>query len=51
MKTKKEKNFENTSWNFKLDKVNLYAYWENAFTKEECEKIIKIAKIKVLFKA
>jgi len=46
MKTKKEKNFENTSWNFKLDKVNLYAYWENAFTKEECEKIIKIAKDK-----
>ena len=42
----KNQKFESTSWNFKLDKVNLYAYWENAFTKEECEKIIKIAKDK-----
>ena len=50
MKTKKEKNFENTSWNFKLDKVHLYSYWKDAFTKEECEKIIKIAKKKGLVK-
>ena len=50
MKTKKEKNFENTSWNFKLDKVHLYSYWKDAFTKQECEKIIKIAKKKGLVK-
>ena len=42
----KKQKFETTSWNFKLDKVNFYAYWENAFTKEECEKIIQIAKDK-----
>ena len=40
----------NPSWNFYLDKVNTYAYWEKAFTKEECEKIIKIAKDKDLIK-
>ena len=42
------KKFNNPSWNFYLDKVCSYAYWENAFTKEECEKIIKIAKNKGL---
>jgi len=31
-------------WNFNLDNVNFYAYKENAFTKEECDKIIDIAK-------
>jgi hypothetical protein len=36
----KEK-FENAAWNFKLDKVNLYAYCNDVFTKEECEEIIK----------
>jgi len=40
----------NPSWNFYLDRVNTYAYWEKAFTKEECEKIIKIAKDKGLIK-
>ena len=40
----------NPSWNIYLDKVNTYAYWENLFTKEECEKIIKIAKNKGLVK-
>jgi hypothetical protein len=51
IETKKErKQFENGAWNFKLDKVNLYAYWNDAFTKEECEKIIKIAKSKGLVK-
>ena len=40
----------NPSWNFYLDKVNSYAYWEKAFTKEECNKIIKIAKDKGLIK-
>ena len=42
------KKINNPSWNFYLDKVCSYAYWENAFTKEECEKIIKIAKNKGL---
>jgi PKHD-type hydroxylase len=40
----------NSSWNFYLDKINTYAYWEKAFTPEECEKIIKIAKDKGLIK-
>jgi len=40
---KRKKKYENAAWNFQLDNVERYAYWENAFTKEECEKIIKIA--------
>src|SRR6056300_1533974 len=44
------KKFNNPSWNFYLDKVNSYAYWEKVFTPEECEKIIKIAKNKGLIK-
>jgi len=44
------KKFNNPSWSFKLDKVYSYAYWEKAFTPEECEKIIKIAKNKGLIK-
>ena len=38
----------NSSWNFKQDKVHLFAFWKNAFTKEECEKIIEIANNKGL---
>ena len=45
-----KKQFENASWSFKLDKVNYYAFWNEAFTKEECEKIIQIAKNKGLVK-
>jgi PKHD-type hydroxylase len=44
------KKFNNPSWSFNLDKVYSYAYWEKAFTPEECEKIIKIAKNKGLIK-
>lgn len=37
-----------SSWNFdqsfKKDPINLYAYWDNAFTKDECEIIIQLAK-------
>ena len=40
----------NPSWNLYLDKVYAYAYCENVFTKEECNKIIKIAKQKGLVK-
>jgi PKHD-type hydroxylase len=46
----KEPKFENSSWNFRLDQVNLYAFWNNAFSKEECQKIINIAKDKGLIK-
>jgi hypothetical protein len=48
IKLPKKQQFENASWTFKLDKVNLYSYWNDAFTKEECEKIIQIAKDKGL---
>jgi len=50
IKLPKKPKFENAAWNFKLDKVNLYAYLNDAFTKEECEKIIKIAKNKGFIK-
>ena len=43
-----EPKFENSSWNFKLDQINLYAFWNNAFSKEECQSIINIAKDKGL---
>ena len=46
----KEPKFENSSWNFELDQVNLYAFWNNAFSKEECQTIINIAKNKGLIK-
>jgi PKHD-type hydroxylase len=45
-----EPKFENSSWNFELDKTNLYAFWNNAFSKEECQTIINIAKDKGLIK-
>ena len=45
-----EPTFENSSWNFELDQVNLYAFWNNAFSKEECQTIINIAKDKGLIK-
>lgn len=47
LETKKPK-FENSSWNFEVDKVNTYAFWNNAFSKEECQTIINIAKDKGL---
>jgi PKHD-type hydroxylase len=45
-----EPKFENSSWNFELDQINFYAFWNNAFTKEECQTIINIAKDKGLIK-
>jgi PKHD-type hydroxylase len=45
---KKEIKFDNTSWNFQIDTINLYAFYNKAFTKEECEKIVNIAKDKGL---
>jgi len=44
------KKFNNPSWNLELDKVNTFAYWDLLFTKEECEKIIKIGKKKGFIK-
>jgi len=45
-----EPKFENSSWNFELDKTNFFAFWNNAFSKEECQTIINIAKDKGLIK-
>jgi PKHD-type hydroxylase len=45
-----EPKFENSSWSFELDNINLYAFWKNAFSKEECQTIINIAKDKGLIK-
>lgn len=46
----KQPKFTNSSWNFKVDQANLYAFWTNAFSKEECQTIINIAKDKGLIK-
>ena len=46
----KEPKFDNSSWNFELDQIHLYAFWNNAFSKEECQNIINIAKDKGLVK-
>ena len=46
----KEPKFENSCWSFNLDKINLYSFWNNAFSKQECEMIINIAKNKGLIK-
>lgn len=35
-------------WLFEKDPIHDYAFWKNAFTKEECEQIIKLGKIKEL---
>tara|TARA_R100001079_G_scaffold108925_1_gene80441 strand:- start:60 stop:647 length:588 start_codon:yes stop_codon:yes gene_type:complete len=40
----------NASWPLRLDKVHFYSYWQGAFTKEECKKIIQIAKKKGMIK-
>ena len=45
-----KKELNNSAWNFYLDKVYSYAYWDNIFTKKECEKIIKVAKKKGFIK-
>jgi PKHD-type hydroxylase len=43
-----EKSLNSTAWPFHLDYVNSYAYWDNAFSKEECEKIISAGSSKIL---
>ena len=42
---------ESSFWPFKLDETNLYAYYEQVFSVEECQKIIDIGKNKYLQKA
>ena len=37
-----ERQTPNPAWAFNLDPVHSWAYWDKAFTKEECEKIIEI---------
>jgi hypothetical protein len=34
---------KNSSWNFNTDPVNEWAYWDKAFTPEECKQIIDYA--------
>ena len=41
---------KSSAWNLKLDQVNFSAFWKDAFSKEECQKIIDIAKNKGLIK-
>jgi PKHD-type hydroxylase len=50
MKKIDKKKSENSSWNFELDQTNLFAFWNDAFSKEECQTIINIAKDKGLIK-
>jgi PKHD-type hydroxylase len=40
--------YTSPAWSLHLDQVCSYAYWQKVFTKEECDKIIKIAKSKGL---
>jgi PKHD-type hydroxylase len=46
----KKPKFNNSSWNFKIDEINSYAFWDKAFSKEECNIIINIGKDKGLIK-
>ena len=32
----------NSSWSFRLDPVNHWAYWDKAFSNEECDELIRI---------
>ena len=41
------KDFKNTCWPFKIDQTHTYAFWEKAFSVEECEVIKNIAKGKM----
>jgi PKHD-type hydroxylase len=47
---KENSKFNNSSWSFKVDELNSYAFWNNAFSKEECQNIINIGKDKGLIK-
>lgn len=45
-KTSAEQVTNNSVWAFNLDPVNSWAYWDKAFSKEECERIIEIGNAK-----
>ena len=50
-KLEKEKNkFNNSFWTFEIDNTNTYAFWNDLFSKEECQKIINIGKEKGFLK-
>jgi len=44
MKKESKDKVYNGTWTFKIDDVQPWAYYNNAFSKEECEEIIKIGK-------
>ena len=48
---KERKKFDTSSWSLYVDKVHFYAYWEKAFSPEECKIIIDVAKKKGLLNA
>jgi PKHD-type hydroxylase len=50
MKKLNTEKFYNASWNLYLDNIHTFAFWKNLFSKEECEKIISIAKNKKIIK-
>jgi PKHD-type hydroxylase len=41
---------KNSAWNLYTDHVELYAYWDKLFSKDECKEIVKVAKNKGLIK-
>jgi PKHD-type hydroxylase len=41
-----EKQTPNPAWAFNIDHVHSWAYWDNAFTKDECERIIELGNSK-----
>lgn len=46
-----ERQTPNPAWAFNLDPVHSWAYWEQAFSKEECERIIEIGRDRTLRQA
>jgi PKHD-type hydroxylase len=49
--SQEERQALNPAWAFNLDPVHSWAYWDKAFTKEECEQIIEIGNSKAQNKA
>jgi PKHD-type hydroxylase len=41
----------NPAWAFNLDPVHSWAYWDEAFSKEECERIIQIGNDRAIHQA
>lgn len=44
------KDLRNTSWPFKVEEIHKYAFWEKAFSVEECEVIKSVGKQKGLIR-